>query len=164
MQDHNQFSLRDINHKTEIDMLIFFMATLACLLLSCSANRNFKTVKYPTDIKGHKLILKIPKGYSSTHTLWEGLDDGFKYKDSSIIYVTSESNGGVNYNNIEVAGLKSKLFYAFLEKDTLILDGIDKNGLYWKNYLLGGYNIGYKNVKKERKDEFDKVISNAHVE
>ncbi|MBN9284873.1 MULTISPECIES: hypothetical protein [unclassified Flavobacterium] len=47
---------------------------------------------------------------------------------------------------------------AFLTKDTITLEGIDQNGLYWKNKFNGEVNIGYLNIPKEKKEEFDKIL------
>lgn len=144
-------------------MRILLVGAFACLFLSCNIKRHFDILKYKVDNKGHKLILKIPKGYVFTHVGWESLYDGYEYKDSSVLYITDRYNAGINRNNIKEAGLEAALFKAKMENDTVTFGGIDQNGLYWKYSALGVYGIGYKNVKQERKEEFDKIITDAHI-
>ena len=145
-------------------MRIFFLITVACLWLSCSTSRKLKVVKYPMHEKGRKLTFKIPKGYSFSHVGWESTDDVYKYEDSSLIYFTDRRGGGVNHNNIKEAGKLDSLFYIQIsEEDTLILSGVDKRGLLWKNYAFKEYSIGYKNVKSHKKAEFDKVVNSIRI-
>ena len=106
----------------------------------------------------------------------------FKYKDNSFIYI-----GGIIYTpnrrNIEHLG-DSISKYRFQDNiavleinkglgkeiskpwpDTLILSGIDKKGLYWKEILLSNRKLclGYKYVPKEKKMIFDKALSSFRV-
>lgn len=143
-------------------MRIFFLITL--VFISCGVSKKLKTISYPTHYDGHKLIVRIPRGYSFLHVGWESTDDIYRYKDSSIIYFTDQMGGGINYENIKEAGKSDSLFYMQMEKEnTFILSGIDKKGLHWKNWSYGKYSIGYNNVSKQRKDEFDKVLQNIEI-
>lgn len=87
----------------------------------------------------------------------------FIYSDSSCVYITDGSASGENYNNIKEEKKMDTLLYAQLENDTLILSGIDKKKLYWKNCFYRSYTIGYKNVTKEKKDIFDKSIDSFKI-
>lgn len=159
LDSNNQpISLQDINNN---DMHKFFSFAICLLLSGCNTIRNFKSVEYKTH-QGHKLVLLIPKGYILTREL-EGLDDGYKYKDSSIIYITYGSLGGDNYYNIEDANKQDSLLYIISVGETLILSGIDENGLYWKNHQYDRYSIGYKNVHKEKKAIYDKSVDSFKI-
>ena len=42
--------------------------------------------------------------------------------------------------------------------DTLTLEGIDTNGLYWKEVFRGKICVGYSKVNESNKSSFDKAI------
>ncbi len=144
-------------------MRAYLIFIFAFLLFSCGLNKKFKTMKYPTSDAPHKLIVKLPKGYAAAQSLQQGIFQVFKYKDSSIVYITDVNVGGLNYNNIEDTGKLDSLFYVKYKKGILLQKGVDKNGCYWANYFYKEYSVGYKNVPKMRKEEFDKLISDIHV-
>ena len=145
-------------------MRAYLIFIFAFLLFSCGLNKEFKTMKYPTSDAPHKLIVKLPKGYSSVKSLQEGIFQVFKYRDSSIVYITDVNVGGLNYDNVEDAGKLDSLFYVKYERGILLQKGVDKNGRYWANYFYKEYNIGYKNVTDTRKEEFDKLINDIYVD
>ena len=142
-------------------ILIFFVVGS---LLSCKTNKLLTRISYPLNDKAN-LHLSIPKGYDFFHTKGGAEFDTYLYiySDSSCVYITDGSASGENYNNIKEEKKMDTLLYAQLENDTLILSGIDKKKLYWKNCFYRSYTIGYKNVTKEKKDIFDKSIDSFKI-
>src|ERR1700749_1873078 len=98
-------------------MKILTFSVFLSIFVSCGINRNFKTVKYPTNNLGKELTMRIPKGYAFIHVGWESTNDGYKYGDSSLVYVSDEKIGGGNHKNIEESEFKNKFFIAVIDQD-----------------------------------------------
>ena len=134
-------------------ILLFALSTTAsCLPLK---KRSFL-------IGGEVAHFNIPKGYYFVKAKNEDTE-GYRYKDSSIFYVTTEFNGAINYENIERAGKQDSLAYVQLEKQKIHLSGVDSSGRYWRYDFNVIYGIGYKDVPESRKAVFDKVLDEAFV-
>lgn len=133
-------------------------------LYSCKVNKPFKSVDFPLTKKS-KLLIDIPKNYYFSHLCCGAEYESyvFRYSDSSMIYITDGPAAGENWDNIKNDSLDTKLLIANLDKDTLILSGIDKKGLYWKNSFYGTFGVGYKNVPKEKKEMFEKCVSGFKI-
>ena len=136
-------------------------------ILSCKTPKESKLLKYAIyDSTGHKsnIEMYIPKDYKSKAYIenWEGLPEKrFWYADSGVLYICDDKGGSwLNYNNIvsQQGALSKKIIY-----DTLTLQGIDKDGKYWKEIKLDRISLGYSRIPKERKDEFDKAVDNWKV-
>lgn len=133
---------------------------LTLLLASCSSG------KITYNIDGFKVKGEIPMKFekyimSSIHET----EYHFKYPDSSIIYITNErGTPSINYHNIDSDSIAiQKSFLSNMEGDTLTLKGIDDNNLHWKNVKLKKGSVGYLNVPKSRKAEFDKALEKLQI-
>jgi hypothetical protein len=145
-----------------------FHLVLSILLIStaqsCISSKALQKVGYP--FKNKKVILKVPKGY--TFTAFSGGEEPmtfeYLYNDSSVIYITTDENGGLNSSNIskQKDGF-SKLFNVSFSHDSLLLQGVDENKLNWKYSFLGKYGIGYLKVSDKIKSEFDRILNNVKV-
>lgn len=108
----------------------------------------------------------LPKGFRSFVVIASGeygTDNEYRYPDSTVIYISDNQLSDLNYDNIERAGLRAQRFtYSKITaksfNDSLILEGKDANGLYWKEVFIGRICIGYYKVKEDRKEAFDKAI------
>lgn len=102
---------------------------------------------------------ELPSGYIESNV--SGDNEYLKqylYKDSLVFYVTSFRNTH-NYKEIREQGTYYDRFNALTAKEMLTLQGVTKDGLYWKDKLLkNGITIGYSKVPKDRKLEFDQAI------
>lgn len=126
--------------------------------------------------------IHIPKDYEKTS--FESLDavygDYYTYNKSTCIYLISDDDINPNRRNIvrmsdsvssfrfqnnellksinELLGEeKNKLW-----PDTLIFEGKDEMGLYWKDILIeGNIRIGYYHVPKKKKDLFDNCMKSV---
>lgn len=139
---------------------------LVFIIFSCATRKDFQNVKYVgysnSAKKDYTYKASIKKGFQVKEinggNEWKQKE--FIYSDNSIFYVSNEkentSRNDENIKNDKIASDKS--MKAFFSKDTITLEGIDKNGLYWKNKLDGEVNIGYLNIPKEKKEEFDKIL------
>lgn len=142
---------------------------LLCILIfiSCSIHKNgFERERIVFEKKeiGNKKVYKIskptlPNNKSEIILIVGGHGHGFqiKYSNSALIYYTNDnvisSPNQTNYDTVDWKG------YGILDepKDT-ILEGRQKNGLYWKEVRKGEDFIGYKNITKKNKEYFDESI------
>ena len=80
----------------------------------------------------------------------------YYYKDSIIIYITDNIYGSdINGDNKVVSGYKSP---EIVLEGTSIKRGTQKDGKFWAEYNFHGVLIGYLNVPKQRKEEFEKAM------
>lgn len=89
--------------------------TVLLFLLSCNAFKPYHEIVY--DTANQRIFLKVPKGFEFQKFDFETVKSyGYKYKDSSILYITDESNGGINYYNITAADKWDSLQFMAFEK------------------------------------------------
>ena len=156
----------------------FILFTAILLFFGCSASKGLKTVKYDPWKRGWNFFIDIPRGGEVEKFLGEEVGYLFTYKDGCIIHI-GENKSTPNYANIISLGdsiskyrfqnndlvleINKKLGKEIMKPlpDTLVLSGIDKDGLYWKDILLTDKRIalGYLNVPKEKKEIFDKSLN-----
>ena len=147
------------------------------LMASCGINKELATIKFKPTEAYPKYMLDIPKGYElKILSVTVEKEYQYKYKDSSLIYLTNFDNTP-NYENIKSLG-DSIANYRFQDEemtkeinqtlgreavkalpDTFELSGMDRNSLYWKDIKVGKISIGYQKVPKEKKELFDKVLT-----
>ena len=136
--------------------------------------KNSKLIKIQFYKHGRKIYLKLPLSYHKIISNYgnEYYEYLYYYPDSSLIYVSDDMGGGPNDQNInkhrdsyyrlfDIYG-KNRI-NGYTLADTLSLEGQDSLGLYWKNYFVRGYNIGYLKVAKSKKNIYDKVIENLKI-
>lgn len=139
-----------------------------CIVLSsCSYQRvSFSTYIYSSE-KGEKKIyyyISIPRNYTLlVHTAGggePGKEQLYRYPDSSLITISNECSA--NDKNIENAGLSKCLqernWKGASALDTLVLQGRDDRGRYWKQVYIGPISIGYSNVDSSQMVVYEKVI------
>lgn len=148
-----------MNKSSYLIALIFF-------IISCKNINKSTTVKYKTEynrkigkIGKLRFSMKIP----SNHTVLSYYAGGewnakeYWYKDSSVIYITSEKGiHTLNYENLTKN--EENFMKRFLSKDTLTFSDTTQNGKFWKDVKLEHISIGYTNVPKEKKELFDKAL------
>jgi len=143
-----------------------------CFLSSCGL-----FLSYPKDIRSETIIIKtldtdytVPTKYK-LNILAKAkkkkvyprngrleVEYRFSYPDESIFYFSNDVRNGspLNYNNLFDIGIKA---YNKRDQDTLSNEGIQNDGKYWKEQMLGKVVVGYVNVKKENKLIFDALIN-----
>jgi len=102
------------------------------------------------------------------------LEKQYSYQDSSKIYITNFVCSMLNYNNVvnlgdSISGVRLKdleLTKIILKEqkksyvpDTLILEGVTKKGLFWKDVRMGSISVGYVNVSGSKKELFEKMLN-----
>lgn len=106
--------------------------------------------------------MAIPKKFEIKYVRGDGedkMEKQFWYSDSSVIYVSDFENN-LNYDNIRaLSSLYAKDAKAFVFRDTLMLEGNTKTGLYWKNIRYNNVSIGYNNVKLQQKSIYDQSLN-----
>ena len=155
-------------------------STIVLFLAGCSVFKDLRTVKYSS--YGGGLFIDVPRGFKFEKIDEAGGSRYYSYRDNSYIYIGRQDYSS-NRKNIEHLGdsiskyrfqdnsLLKEINEMLGEKisklwpDTLILSGIDKKGLYWKEILLSNRELclGYKYVSKEKKVIFDKALSTFRV-
>ncbi len=149
----------------------FWSLLMFLFLIGCRSSNKFVSFNtYVTYTQGKeqkvRYTARIPKGFTAFKIEAGGeygTDKAFRYRDSSIIYISDYQLCDLNYENVQKAGLWSKRFtYTKISVksicDTLTLEGIDGNGLYWKEVFRGKICIGYSKVNESNKNSFDKAI------
>ena len=109
---------------------------------------------------GEKYVFVTPEGYISEkrYESENKYAQDYLFSDSSLFYITTFSNTN-NYEEIRRQDSYADRFSAFHSGDTITLNGVDKQGLYWKDRLIkNGVTIGYSKVSSKNKDDFDKAI------
>jgi hypothetical protein len=129
-------------------------------------SKHTKSIKYLTyEYEGDRdvkvaYILKVPKGYKLT--IVSGSHEKefqFIYPDSSIIYITNNSNSGSYLNYENVVRQSSEIYKEQLLKDTLYLEGLQEDSRYWKETKLSKIVVGYINTPLSKKKIFDEALS-----
>lgn len=113
--------------------------------------------------KQSKFMLWIPEGGDviATKNASHALESEcvVSYPNGSKIYITNNYIDGsqLNIKNRIRAGLgtyrRERLF------DTLSVNGINTDSLFWKEKILGDVVIGYLNVPKSSVDKFDRSLN-----
>jgi hypothetical protein len=130
--------------------------TLVLLIqVSCLAQKPVKFTSYKTDY-----LLDLPKGYE-LKKLKD--DEGYReyqavYPDGSVIYITDDEKSGGS-NNAKEEKYGANVYVQILASDTLVLDGSNNDGRYWKEHKQGKIVVGYFSVPPDKKVEFDKALA-----
>lgn len=142
---------------------LYYISSL--ILLSCATTKDLTTVSFKTydnlTKKNYSYKVSIPNGFTikEIESGNEWREKRCQYSDNLIFYINDENSiPSINYKNIE-ADKDNMTKYLTSKNDTLTIWGIDKQGRYWKNKKWKNINLGYLNVPKERRNEFDKAIS-----
>lgn len=146
-------------------MKLFIMLYVGISALGCTTVQNAQRIKFKYSVGGNGRIVKmnIPK-FSNFYKITaggEGEEHRYIYADSSMIYIASmQGTGTVNQPLID----QDQTFYnKRFSADTAIMEGIDKNGNYWKEIKYYDVFYGYSNVPLTQKSLFDKALSSVKI-
>lgn len=143
------------------------------LLVSCSSTKNypmkhnFRKLDFKDCLleqKGYSALeVNIPRGYSLKKYNYHGFCEyRFKYRDSLFFYLSTEIYSGSNVNSVnrENIGIDTYAINRSMEPvDTIKNSGMQPNGNYWLEHILGGFVVGYSNVPSDRLQEFEHAVS-----
>lgn len=148
--------------------LIF--GVLNCFLLK-NENHRTKFIKVDfsdcliEDKKYRILSTKIPRSFKREYFNHHGFCEfRFTYPDSSVFYLSSDIYRGsrANFANVKTKNIDTYMVNRRLEPiDTIKNYGIQSDGKYWLEYILGDYVVGYSNASPKRKPEFDSAIESV---
>ena len=62
----------------------------------------------------------------------------------------------LNYENAEQLG--KHIYIDKIDKDSFNIEGVDKNGLFWRELKKDGISIGYLNVKKSKISFYNRIL------
>jgi hypothetical protein len=150
----------------------FFSALVAFVLMAVSQadQSKMETIKYATyeqvDGKEKKVIycLKVPRGGKQLTVFGSHeKEQEVLYPDSSYIYITNDAKAGshLNYNN--VARLDKGAYARKLLEDTVLLEGVQPDGRFWKEDKLGNIVVGYVNVTASQKSRYDASLRSLKI-
>jgi hypothetical protein len=128
------------------------------VLGSLSGCAQTKSIKFKTDTfmsagKEQKFTIQVPKNYidvKSNESTY--LFKQFDYEDGSIMYISLD----ISYSNSPNKDNWSKCSKP--QERYKCEEGVQENGLYWKEVLRDNLVIGYYDVPKERITEFDQAL------
>lgn len=140
------------------------------MIISCGVHDNSKNISKKLDFRNclsdekryEQITIYIPKGFKKEKKEKHGFCEyRFNYTDKSVIYVSSDiySGSSLNYGNLLNIGVNTYAKSRSLTLTDIIKSSGKNKDLYWLEYVLGDIVIGYVNVPKNRKVEFDNVIS-----
>lgn len=135
--------------------LYIFGFILLLFILSCSTNK--KTGKTALRFSSSSYTIKLPSQASEQKIIRIGLSEmeyQYIFKDSSKIFCTDQ----VSSSPLIHPFLTYKDYISFTDNDTLLLSFLE-NDKYYCVRKVGDIFIGYSEVKKESKQEFDNVIN-----
>lgn len=104
--------------------------------------------------------MEVPEGYDAKYYMGNHeYEQNYWYSDSMVLYITTFANT-INYDNIKNEGTYYDRFKALNEGDSLTLEGVDKQGRYWKDRLMeNGITIGYSKIPKSKRLLFENALS-----
>lgn len=145
--------------------------SLICILFICfgilSCQNQRKVAFKHSSVIGNKekittIYLRIPKGYKYSGIKADaesGLENQYRFADSSVIYLT-DFVGTINASIINDNQLDyNKRFSA----DTAIFKGVMKNGKYWKEVKYFNLFYGYYDVPLISKDKYDRILNKIEI-
>ena len=143
------------------------LTLLILIFISCGSYQDLKKVSYKANTfenpqESTSFDLFIPKNYQKEVKEFDhSLENRFIYDDSSIIFLSNDkwSASRVNDKNRLDKEVQDKILHRNATTDSIYLSGQQKDGRYWKENILNDIVVGYLNVSKERKEEFDKAIA-----
>jgi hypothetical protein len=142
------------------------------LIFGCATNaiKDYKQIIYTSEFQTNSkekafenktFKMSIPKGFTINY---EDFNPEFKevvytYKNNIKIYITDNTFGGSALNgdnklNDRITSINRKTL-----QDSIYMYGSQKDDNYWKENILNDIVVGYLNVPKERKEEFDQAIA-----
>ena len=154
----------------------YFKILYLALLCSCIGSQELTKVQFKHMSLSskqqvmEKYTMKLPKGFELKKYQAGGEvgeSNEFWYKDSSVIYITDFDNS-LNHDNIQSSDYGSKRFeFKMRDKikfgDTLVLSGVTKQNLHWKEILVKDISIGYMNVTQDKKEIFNIALKTLQV-
>ena len=115
-----------------------FFALFGCRQQEKTIGNDYKYTTFVYKKYKHKYKLKIPVGYKLSTTsagYLSVIENRFYYSDSSVVYISLIKDfASPNYHNISLdSSLLRRRFDAFLNSDTITLNGRNNKGLYGIN-------------------------------
>lgn len=152
--------------------LILILFLFSCNIINKKvSNGDFKTLKlsFSKCVIGldsyEKLKIDIPRNFIKKRNKNEGMCEySFKYNDSSIFYISNNVWFGSHYNFENRHNINHLSYNRKSLRDTIEILGIQKNGLYWKEKIMGDVMIGYINVPKSKQKIFDEIYKSIRKE
>lgn len=154
-----------MNHMYFLSLSFLFSS---CIIAQDQPYNRLKTIKLDFSdctiiSNGYEVIqIEILKGFRQEKVINEGICEyRFKYKNGAIAYVTSDVWYGseLNYGNRLSVGHDSYNKGGLL--DTIKLGGLQKNGLFWSEQIIGDIMVGYRDapidVGESLKSSFSKM-------
>lgn len=144
-----------INNRT-IYSLCILCSILVLTLSSCNPSKPVIKFGWRNRLSYR---LDIPKGYNEVCKEYENAAKIylFTYPDSSILYFTNTLNLTSLNHDIKEEKYGSYTF-GHHYNDNFVMDGVQKNGNYWKEIKDPSIYRGYINVPPEKKDLFDSIL------
>jgi len=141
------------------------MFLVSMLVYSCNSSvrnlqLNFEECIVTSDEYSFLKII-LPKGYKRSLYSSEGrCEYRFHYKDGSIAYITNDIWSGSILNHENRLSINHSSYSKEKYLDTIRLGGVQPNGLYWNENIVGDYMVGYLETTSEYKDLFEKAFDN----
>lgn len=129
-------------------------------VFSCSPYKKvtLKTETFMSRGKVQKFEMNIPKGYrTSDSDLSQYLLKMFVYPDSAVLYISLDIHYQHSLNKENWIKCSDAL------SGTKCEEGLQDNDKYWKEVMSKNLVVGYYNVSKTQKEEFDKALNSIRL-
>lgn len=153
-----------MNMKNVTLVMLVIMLTSHSTFAQKSGSVDFNT--FESDAANSNKItfcMDVPEGYKRVKVqtdIHSGLENKvIYYQDSSLIYIGNNIYEGsiLNFQNRLKAGFAS--FSKDSDLDTVKMSGLQSNGNFWREDVIGRVVIGYLNVPPDKKVEYDKALA-----
>ena len=145
---------------------------LAIFIIGCASNQKLGKLKFiapstQTIDEKIKCYVEVPGNYVDEARSNDVHNNLFVksviYSDSSQFYISNNLSGSVkNFHNRVDYNMPMVERENIL--DTLVLKGLDENGLYWKEVFIGEVVVGYLKANENRKGQFEYAINSLVCE
>lgn len=154
-------------------LFLFSSWTIACSSGPAIKQTSVKKIKLDftkclVEDKGYNyLSISIPKGFKKKWEQSHGFCEyQFHYRDA-VFYVSTDIYSGsrINIQNRFEIGIDTYARSRSLEPvDTIKEGGIQTDGRYWEEQILGSYVVGYANASATQVESFKRTINSVTKE
>ena len=157
-------------HKNMKNIFVFFALVLFASCMSGKKITRHVTLDFSKCVieeYGHNykyVKVNVLKGYKLEKVKfmgWEWCEYRFIFKDGSVFAVSTNFINGTRLNsrNLFDIGINTLAVQRSLDPvDIIRHEGLQKDGRYWLEYILGDIAVGYSNTTVEKKEYFDQMI------
>lgn len=140
-----------------------YLVLILIMLTSCAYLQGYKTKEFlfREDQKIKKLVLHVPGGFADEKMVLDtvgGKEQYYYYDNGALLYFAKQVNWQTeNEPLIHTGKIRGKSY------DPFSFNGVDRNGLHWKEIRIEDFRFGYSYVPPSDLDKFEQAINNIRI-